>query len=220
MKRVHVYLFLTVFALCITIGLINTSQEHFVNPASCDSLQCAAYPAQTVISGSEKPDPRFPDVDVDDKKTRDYQLYEKINAYRKTKGLPSIPYSKKLAKTAQLHVNYAPVREAGTCNGHSWAAPPASAIGAWEECCVDSKRNACNDKAKRVAGYPVTAFEIYGWGNGRTPDSYVKGWSQSPGHNAVVIAPNDTWKLPWNALGCGITGSRASCYFGTILDPS
>lgn len=149
------------------------------------------------------------------------KLYELIMEYRKSKGLPTIPFSAKLSQVAQSHVrdlsdNY-DFDPKNKCNPHSW-----SKKGEWSSCCYtsDHKKASCMwDKPKEIAGYEGDGFEIaYYSSKGARAQEGIDGWKKSPSHNPLLINL-DTWsKVKWEAIGIGIYKEYGVVWFGMVKD--
>lgn len=145
------------------------------------------------------------------------KLYEIINAYRDTRGLKMIPYSRSMSLVAQTHArdlaeNYTFKRDA-RCNPHSW-----SKNGDWSDCCytADHKKAQCMwDKPKEIANYDGYGYEILFYSSdGASSEEALVGWQKSPAHHAVMIN-SDIWeKIEWGAMGVGIYGEYAAAWFG------
>jgi len=151
------------------------------------------------------------------------KLYDLIMAYRKSKGLPSIPLSPKLTLVAQTHArdladNYKFDPE-NRCNPHSW-----SKKGKWSSCCYtsDHKQAKCMwEKPKEIAGYNSSGYEIaYYSSAGATAKEGLEGWKVSPSHNPLLVNL-DIWKtVKWQAIGIGIYKEYGIVWFGDLADES
>lgn len=148
------------------------------------------------------------------------KLYDLMMAYRKTKGLESIPLSAKLTQVAQVHAkdlaeNYDPTQE--RCNLHSW-----SKNGNWESCCYtnDHKQAACMwNKPREIAGYQSNGYEIsYYFSAGADAESGLAGWKNSTGHNQMIINDGIWKKIKWNAIGIGFYKEYGVVWFGDLKD--
>lgn len=148
------------------------------------------------------------------------KLYGMMMAYRKTKGLESIPLSAKLTKVAQAHAkdlseNHDPTQE--RCNLHSW-----SKKGSWTSCCytADHKQAACMwNKPREIADYPSNGYEIsYYFSAGADAESGLEGWKQSTGHNQMIINDGIWKKIKWNAIGIGFYKEYGVVWFGDTKD--
>lgn len=148
------------------------------------------------------------------------KLYDLMMAYRKTKGLESIPLSAKLTQVAQVHAkdlaeNHDPTQE--RCNLHSW-----SKKGNWESCCYtnDHKQAACMwNKPREIADYQSNGYEIsYYFSAGADAESGLDGWKQSTGHNQMIINDGIWKKIKWNAIGIGFYKAYGVVWFGDLRD--
>lgn len=157
----------------------------------------------------------------------EYELYELTMAYRRSKGLPSIPLSYSLTLVAQTHARdvatYRPDKE--PCNTHSW-----SNRGNWKGCCYtrDHKQAACMwSKPSELTGgkFSGNGFEIsYGGGNPAYGDvasasAALEGWKSSSGHNAVIINQGMWADNEWKSIGIGIYKGSACIWFSDSQDP-
>lgn len=149
------------------------------------------------------------------------KLVTLVNAYRKTKRLPSIPVSKKLTIVAKLHArdladNYQ-FDPNGKCNPHSW-----SESDIWSSCCYtnDHKEAECMwNKPQEIANYESNGYEIaYYSSSGASAEEGMAGWKKSKGHNPLLIN-SGTWKqAEWKAMGVGIYKEYAVVWFGQLAD--
>lgn len=148
------------------------------------------------------------------------ELYRLIMEYRKSEGLPSIPYSRSLSKVARIHVrDLQKNRPSGKCNIHSW-----SDDGPWTPGCYTddhAKANVMWDKPKELTGYKTSGFEIAC----TMSPSYINarqaldGWQDSYYHNQVIVNEG-VWKgYTWKAIGIGLYGNYAVVWFGYSPDP-
>jgi uncharacterized protein YkwD len=149
------------------------------------------------------------------------KLYELMMAYRKSKGLESIPLSAKLTLVAQAHArdlmtNYKFDFD-NKCNPHSW-----SKKGKWSSCCYtnDHKQAKCMwDKPKEIAGYESAGYEIaYYSSKGATAEEGLDGWKKSSGHNPLIINDGMWSKAKWKAIGVGFSGEYGIVWFGEKED--
>ncbi|HEX5169666.1 MAG TPA: CAP domain-containing protein [Cyclobacteriaceae bacterium] len=149
------------------------------------------------------------------------KLYDLIMAYRKSKGLKSIPLSAKLTQVAQTHardlVENFKFDPNGKCNPHSW-----SKKGNWTACCytADHKQAKCMwDKPKEIAGYEKPGYEIaYYSSKGASAQEGLDGWKVSPAHNPLLINSEMWSKVEWKAIGIGIYGEYGIVWFGELPD--
>ncbi|MBL7850006.1 MAG: CAP domain-containing protein [Cyclobacteriaceae bacterium] len=151
------------------------------------------------------------------------KLYDLIMGYRKSRKLPTIPYSAKLTKVAQAHVRdlvaHFDYENRAECNPHSW-----SDQGNWTPCCYtpDHKQAACMwNKPKEIAGYESEGYEIAFYSSdGAEAEESLAGWKSSPGHHPVIVNEG-TWKdVEWKSIGLGIFGTYAVVWFGVLEDKS
>lgn len=148
------------------------------------------------------------------------KLYTLMMAYRKSKGLESIPLSAKLTQVAQVHAKDLSENhnmDQDRCNLHSW-----SKKGNWTSCCytADHKQAACMwNKPREIAGYESNGYEIsYYFSAGADAESGLEGWKQSKGHNQMIIN-DDIWKkIKWNAIGIGFYKEYGVVWFGDKKD--
>ena len=146
------------------------------------------------------------------------QLFQQINAYRKSLKLSAIPQSPKLTKVAELHAkDLSQHPPEADCNLHSW-----SAHGSWKPCCYtrDHANAACMwDKPKEIAGYQGQGFEIAHRSTaGATPEGALSGWKRSPGHHEVMINKGQWSRVEWKAMGVAVFGEYAVVWFGMLED--
>lgn len=152
------------------------------------------------------------------------KLYKLIMAYRKEKGLPSIPLSASLSFVAQTHCKDMYKNKpdlSDQCNAHSW-----SDKGNWTSCCYTSDHKQANcmwNKPKELTKYTGTGFEI-SYGSSKmpefnmTPEYAINGWKKSNGHNNVIINESIWKNYKWNAIGIGMHHGFATVWFGKDKD--
>ncbi|WP_154857754.1 CAP domain-containing protein [Cyclobacterium xiamenense] len=147
------------------------------------------------------------------------ELFDAINGYRESRGLPAVPFSAALSKVAKAHardlmVNYRPNKR---CNLHSW-----SDQGPWEACCYrdDHKNPECMwNKPLEIAGYTSPGYEIAYWHSAAaSPGHALEMWKKSPGHHAVLANLAPFKAATWKALGVGIYKQYAVVWFGEKED--
>jgi len=150
------------------------------------------------------------------------QIYDQLNQYRRSKGLPTIPLSKKLTQVAQAHVkdlaeNYDFKEGDNRCNMHSW-----SDRGVWSGCCYtdDHAEAACMwNKPKEIAGYMSSGYEIAHFNSaGVTASEAIEGWKGSKSHNEVMINLGIWKQVTWRAVGVGVFQDYAVIWFGDLPD--
>lgn len=153
------------------------------------------------------------------------ELYELVMAYRAEKGLPRIAISPALTYVAQVHArdvyDYYGEIPAG-CNSHSW-----SSHGPWTRCdYYPDHRNASGmwNKPRELTDYHGNGYEIAHYytppSSGTcTPEGSLRGWQNSPGHNAVMVNLNNWSSITWRAIGLGMYKGVAVIWFGEGNDP-
>jgi len=151
-----------------------------------------------------------------------FELCRVVNAYRVSRGLPEIPLSQALMRTANAHIgdlNRHPEVAVAPCNLHSW-----SNEGPWTPCCYTSDHAQAQcmwDKPREIGrnGYNGDGFEIAAQG-GIDPAQALALWQQSGPHHEVILNAG-TWQgtSPWPAMGCGLGGKYAVAWFGSEPDP-
>ena len=153
--------------------------------------------------------------------SEEQKLYDLIMAYRKEKGLGTIPLSESLTFVAQTHAhdlmdNYK-FDINNKCNPHSW-----SKKGKWSSCCYtnDHKAASCMwAKPKELANYPGNGFEIvYYSSGGANAQEGLDGWKVSPGHNPLLINSGTWANVKWKAIGVGIYKEYGMVWFGEETD--
>lgn len=142
-------------------------------------------------------------------------LWRAINEFRAWKGLPPIPFSRKLTLVAQAHaadINaYHPekncIRSDGGMDGHAWSATSGSPYGCYEGVkdasgkSVSSSSTVMLDKAKALQGYNGNAYEISCLSTGNFP--------ADPQHTAVDEALHcwTGWVWGYNKPGKDANGN-------------
>jgi len=159
--------------------------------------------------------------------SKEEELFNLLNDYRKQNNLAAISYSPSLTKVAQMHakdiVENSP--DLGGGNVHSW-----SDKGPWRavKYTDDHKQAALMwSKPSELTDYKEPGFEIsHAYvGNARKttetkPKAALEGWKRSSGHNDVIIEKS-IWKgKNFQALGIGIYKGYACCWFGKSKDNS
>ena len=155
-------------------------------------------------------------------------IYEDINAYRASMGLPAVSRSRSLDRVARAHVVDLETWHAdqGTdargiaCNSHSW-----SSHGNWTPVCYTPDHayaaNMWNKPAQVTHGaYPGYGFEIAFGQSGAVidADEAMRGWESSSAHNAVILE-RGVWRgAHWQAMGVGMYRGYAVVWFGKEPD--
>lgn len=137
----------------------------------------------------------------------DQRLFVLVSEYRRSKGLVALMYHKDLAKVAHMKAHEHGGGTSNTCNLHSFTGPFA--------CCYPSDHSNAQcmwEKVRQYTGNPqaFTGYEIAAsTGN---PELAVRLWSQSPGHNAVMVGSGGWNNLKW--MACGASDRFGSyCWF-------
>lgn len=153
--------------------------------------------------------------------SEEQKLYDLIMAYRKSKGLKSIPLSAKLSRVAQVHArdlaenyDFDPKNE---CNPHSW-----SSKGKWTSCCytADHREAECMwSKPREIAGYEGNGYEIaYYSSRGASAKEGLDGWKVSPGHDPLLVNSGNWSKMQWQGIGIGLYKEYGLVWFGDAPD--
>jgi uncharacterized protein YkwD len=146
------------------------------------------------------------------------ELYRLLNAYRKEKRQPPIPFSPSLTVVAQAHAKDLALNnphKKQACNMHSW-----SDQGDWTSCCytVDHAKAACMwNKPRELTDYTGDGYEVsYAHSIKAEPEGALTTWKKSPSHNPVLVNSGQ-WTEAWQAVGVGIYEGVAVMWFG--LEP-
>lgn len=154
------------------------------------------------------------------------ELFKELNAYRKKHKLPPVVVSRSLCLVAQIHARDLALNQPhrrNQCNMHSW-----SSKGQWTACCYtrDHRRSECMwNKPRELTVYQGDGFEIAFHSTATYPDASafagdaVKSWSESPGHNDVILNRGTWRKIEWKAMGVGYYQGYALVWFGMLDDP-
>jgi uncharacterized protein YkwD len=156
------------------------------------------------------------------------EIANKINQYRNSLGLPSIPVSPSLTAVAQAHAadlaEHHPDRGADArgvpCNAHSW-----SSQGAWTPVCYTPDHRYARgmwDKPREVTRgrYTGDGFEIALSSTGPIDaDMALANWRASPPHNDVITERGIFAGMNWRAMGVAVSDGYAVVWFGKQADP-
>ena len=161
-----------------------------------------------------------PDV-IAEPSQEERKLFNLLNAYRVSHGLPEIALSASLTLVAQTHVrDLSDNLPEGQCNMHSW-----SASGQWSACCYtpDHAQSRCMwNKPRELTGYKGHGYEItFGGADGyqANADAALEGWINSSAHQAVMLNKAVWQGRQWRAVGVGIYKGYAAVWFGSDADP-
>ena len=156
---------------------------------------------------------------------KEAKLYYIINAYRESKGLQKLSFSKSLTIVARTHVSdsntYTPENQRDSRgmkgNLHSW-----SNHGSWTPVVYTSDHEyAANmwSKPRELTSYTGNGYEISSWNSGNiTPEDALDLWKNSSGHNAVMTTQGNWSDL--KTMGVAIDGKYAHVWFGSAADPA
>ena len=156
---------------------------------------------------------------------KEAKLYYIINAYRESKGLQKLSFSKSLTIVARTHVSdsntYTPEKQRDSRgmqgNLHSW-----SNHGSWTPLVYTSDDEyAANmwSKPRELTSYTGNGYEISSWNSGNiTPEGALDLWKNSSGHNAVMTTQGNWSDL--KTMGVAIDGKYAHVWFGSDSDPA
>lgn len=154
---------------------------------------------------------------------KEAKLYYIINAYRESKGLQKLSFSKSLTIVARTHVSdsntYTPENQRDSRgmqgNLHSW-----SNHGSWTPMVYTSDHEyAANmwSKPRELTSYTGNGYEISSWNSGNiTPEDALDLWKNSSGHNAVMTTQGNWSDL--KTMGVAIDGKYAHVWFGSAAD--
>ena len=156
---------------------------------------------------------------------KEAKLYYIINAYRESKGLQKLSFSKSLTIVARTHVSdsntYTPENQRDSRgmqgNLHSW-----SNHGSWTPVVYTSDHQyEANmwSKPRELTSYTGNGYEISSSYSGNiTPEDALDLWKNSSGHNAVMTTQGDWSDL--KTMGVAIDGKYAHVWFGSDADPA
>ena len=156
---------------------------------------------------------------------KEAKLYYIINAYRESKGLQKLSFSKSLTIVARTHVSdsntYTPEKQRDSRgmqgNLHSW-----SNHRSWTPVVYTSDHEyAANmwSKPRELTSYTGNGYEISSWNSGNiTPEDALDLWENSSGHNAVMTTQGNWSDL--KTMGVAIDGKYAHVWFGSAADPA
>ena len=156
---------------------------------------------------------------------KEAKLYYIINAYRESKGLQKLSFSKSLTIVARTHVSdsntYTPENQRDSRgmlgNLHIW-----SIDGRWTPRVYTSDHEyAANmwSKPRELTSYTGNGYQISSWNSGNiTPEDALDLWKNSSGHNAVMTTQGNWSDL--KTMGVAIDGKYAHVWFGSAADPA
>lgn len=185
----------------ISQGVTPTEASETVNPANTALAQCAG---EAIFESTQ--------CQGDGQEPEEARLHELVNQYRAEQGLAPIPRSPSLDLLANRHVL-------------DMALNIGQLTHSWSNCVYDpSDRTTlnCSSRAAQRLGtsYPGKAYENAHYNaRGATATSALRGWQNSPPHNALLINLS-TWRNNrWRAIGIGIYRQYAVLWVGEERDP-
>lgn len=140
------------------------------------------------------------------------RLYTFVNQYRAEFDLPPIPRSPSLTLLANRHV-----LDMAYNIGHL--------THSWSNCPYNTRNRrtlTCSSDAAWRLGtkYPGKAYENAHYNSrGATAESALRGWQNSPAHNALMVNLNNWRDDDWKAMGIGIYKQYAVLWVGEDRDP-
>jgi uncharacterized protein YkwD len=160
---------------------------------------------------------------------KEAKLFQLINEYRESRGLPPIANSRSLNKVARVHVidlvENKPAEGVDSrdlsCSLHSW-----SNKGLWRSVCYTKDHayaDAMWDKPREITNYTYSGD---GYENAYAttdevvnPEKVLEAWKKSPSHNAILLE-EEMWKgSNLLAMGVGIYKKHAVIWVGSLIDP-
>jgi uncharacterized protein YkwD len=148
----------------------------------------------------------------DGEEPEEANLHQLVNQYRAAYDLPPIPRSPSLDLLANRHV-----LDIALNIGHL--------THSWSNCPYDPNDPTtlyCSSRAPQRLGtrYPGKAYENAHYNSrGATASSALRGWQNSPPHNALIINLNNWRNNEWKAMGIGIYKQYAVLWVGEARDP-
>ncbi len=161
--------------------------------------------------------------------TKETRLFQIVNEYRESHGLPPIANARSLNKVARTHVidlvENGPAEGTDSrgllCSLHSW-----SNNGLWKPVCYTKDHAYAEsmwDKPREITNFTYTGD---GYENAYSttdnevvPEKVLEAWKASPSHNAILLETG-IWKgSNLLALGVGIYKNHAVIWVGVLIDP-
>lgn len=157
------------------------------------------------------------------------ELFQLVNEYRESHGLPPIANSRSLNKVARIHaidlLENSPAEGQDSrgldCSLHSW-----SDKGSWKPVCYTKDHSFAEsmwNKPREITNFTYTGD---GYENAYstseeevTPTKVLEAWKSSPSHNAILLE-SGIWKgSNLLAFGVGIHKNNAVMWVGSLTDP-
>lgn len=157
------------------------------------------------------------------------ELFNLINQYRRSNGLPAISNSRSLNKVARMHAvdlhlhNPQQSQDARglPCNLHSW-----SKNGFWSPVCytsdhyyADKMMSKASEITRRI--YNDLAYENVYMSSVDLifPRRVLQAWQESRKHRELVLEQEKWTKTYWQSLGVGFYKNIATIWVGSMPDP-
>lgn len=144
--------------------------------------------------------------------SQEYELYNKINSYRKKHRLEAIPLSKALSHVAKVHCKDLELNLKKLTHG-------------WSTCKYNnnqSKTYPCMwEKPNELTSYKGTGYECAHGGQGgyvATAETSIESWKKSTAHNNVILNKSIWKNSNWKAIGIGIYKGYSAIWFGEEKD--
>lgn len=157
---------------------------------------------------------------------KEFAIFQLVNQYRESSGLPSIPNSRALTRVARLHAmdlveNHPEAgrdRRGVECNLHSW-----SVKGPWTPVCYTGDHfysDLMRNKPAELTPYFFPGYENVYWTSGRevVPMRAVENWKASAQHRALILETGDWKGINLMALGVGVYKNVAVIWVGAESD--
>lgn len=199
------------------IGLpaVTSAPENLVNP-----LQTLLPTAAAQLSDEPSAMPECSGQEIleasncagDGEEPEEAKLHQLVNQYRAAYDLPPIARSPSLDLLANRHV--LDIARNISYLTHSWSDCPYDPN--------DRTTLSCSSRAPQRLGtrYPGKAYEnAHYHSRGATAASALRGWQNSPPHNALIINLNNWRDNEWKAMGLGIYRQYAVLWVGEARDP-
>jgi hypothetical protein len=151
---------------------------------------------------------------------QEYELYRKINDYRKSKGFQVIPISTSLSYVAKMHVIdlFENHPDTSYCNLNSW-----SDKGPWKPCCHSNQKpdpECILNKPKELTSYPGQAHELcYFDSQIIHVDTVFNFWIKIDQARDILINNRKWGMYAWQSMGVGIHKQYACVWLGEDKDP-
>jgi uncharacterized protein YkwD len=168
---------------------------------------CLNFSAVSCKKVSSQPPPKTPKVPANFCiSAEEKALFELINEYRASQGLPTLTLSKSLSYVAKLHVKDMVKMKKLT---HSWS-----------DCNYDKKPDCMWKRPEKYTSYTSNGYEAaYYHSKAATAKEALEAWKKSPAHNSMLVNIG-MWKpVEWKAMGVAIEGQYAATWTGEIDDP-